>query len=130
MNLATALMVSPANIPEERTVTVTNNLKETASYTISSECAEISEPRFELEPAERKEVTVKPKCNGYVQVSEETETAINRFNIPTEYEQAEIVKKKTSLMVPLTVLCVVLLALLAVGRKLIKNGGTATASVI
>lgn len=124
INQASALMVSPARISEERPLAVTNNLKETASYAAESECAEISEREFELEPAERKEIMVTPSCEGYVQVSEETETAINRFNIPVEY-RASSEKEKKSLLVPLIVLCIAALALILVGWKLIKKGGKA-----
>ncbi len=129
LNQASALMVSPARISEERSLAVTNNLKETASYTVESECAKISEQEFELEPAERREVMVTPSCGGYVQVSEETETAINRFNIPVEHK-ASSEKEKKSLLVPFIVLCIAALALILIGGKLIKKGGTVTASII
>lgn len=129
LDLAAALMVSPAKIYEERTVTVTNNIIKEASYTAESECADISEKAFKLKPAERQEIQVKPKCKGYMEVREETDTAINRFRIPVE-QRRTVVKEKDSLLVPLIAFCVVAVVLILVGRRVIRKGGAATASFI
>lgn len=128
MSQAEALMVSPAKIHEERTITITNNINEEASYTVLSECADVDKQKFTLEPAEREEVLVKPKCKGYLEVSEETETAINKFRIPVE-ERRTVIKEKSSLLIPLIAFCVVAVVLIIVGRKVIKGGGAATASI-
>ncbi|MFH0752748.1 MAG: hypothetical protein V1914_04095 [archaeon] len=113
-------MVSPAKISEETEIIITNNIPEEASYTVESECAEISETIFNLGPTEKKKIIVKPKCKGHITVSEETETAINRFNLPVQYRNT-VIKEKSSLLIPLIVFIIVAVVLIVIGRKLIKS---------
>lgn len=122
LNQAGALMVGPAKIHEEGTMTVTNNLKETAEYTITSQCAKTNESGFELEPAEKRQVYIEPTCTGYLQVREESETAINRFNIPVEHKQT-IPKDRPSLLVPIISFCIIAVVLVLLVGRIIRKGG-------
>jgi len=118
-------MVSPAKIEGQKEVLITNNLKNSAEYTVTSECATVTETSFELDPAEIKRVEVTPKCNGYLQVKEETDTVINRFNILLSSEDKGEVKnkEKKSLALPITVLVLASSALSFAVWKITRKGG-------
>jgi len=112
-------MVSPAKIEGQREMIVTNNLKDSAEYAVKSECATISEASFGLDPAEAKKIDVVPKCNGYLQVREETDTAVNRFNIPLSAGKTA----KKSMLPPIIILVLASSALCLVVWKVTRKGG-------
>lgn len=126
---ATALMVSPAKITGEAAITVTNNMKEAAEYSIAGNCTDTNETSFNLDPAERKLVLAKPRCNGYMSITEESATLINKFNIPVKYTQVPA-EKRDNFAVTVSIITALTAILVLLTRRIIKGGGVATASFI
>ncbi len=122
INQAAAVMVSPARISEERTITVTNNLEEQADYYISDECATADKTQFELKPAQRQSIKVAPKCNGYLEITEETNTAINKMRLPVTSYAVREEEKKQPLLLSAVVAAAIALILFIIVRKAIKKG--------
>ncbi len=118
---AEAITITPAKISGQKELTVTNNLLIAADYSVSGGCAIVDKTSFSLGASQKQTIKVTPTCQGYLEVTEETDTSVNKMRLPISFiSKVNNSKRSNALIIVASVSLVALF--LFIFRGPIKRG--------